>query len=530
MEVNTSLPIPKFELGVLLVHGIGTQPSGDTLVRWGDVLLKTIRRASRNKVVVTVERAGHADFAGMDRLEAAVRFRAGDHAERWLLREGWWADAFPAASYRELVSWSVRALPWAIVTYIGDRYWQSSSRHQERRMVAGAGAIGALVVALFLVPVLIIFLGLSLLLGLFPIPYIRKHVLAIQSTLTATVGDCLAFVESPLRAALIRACILDGLVRLKQLCKHTVIVAHSQGAAAVLDALGGIVEPGQEREAEAASGLVPDALVTFGAGTNQLASQKLLAAGGLPKMLGMNPAFVAVWALLGVDGVLLWLYWTTTAQILWGQGLLLAVAFFLVAGIWLIHWLARRDLTRRARLIGTASFVFLAPVGFLLWLYAVSIDFPIASESLLAQAFLLFAWSASLILSSGMKEFVTAPVRTPPGLARWDDLYASADPVSNGPTRAAGATGTSIKITSIKIWNLGSMFSDHTAYWNNRDGFALRVARVCAETAQSPWRGELPSESDYVDERAAWRVRFLQIARWSTFLAPIIRESRRLAM
>ena len=67
MEVNTTLPVPKFELGVLLVHGIGAQRSGDTLVRWGDVLLKAIRRATRNKVVVTVERAGHADWAGMDR-------------------------------------------------------------------------------------------------------------------------------------------------------------------------------------------------------------------------------------------------------------------------------------------------------------------------------------------------------------------------------------------------------------------------------------------------------------------------------
>jgi hypothetical protein len=28
----------QFRLGVLLVHGIGTQPPRDTLVRWGDIL------------------------------------------------------------------------------------------------------------------------------------------------------------------------------------------------------------------------------------------------------------------------------------------------------------------------------------------------------------------------------------------------------------------------------------------------------------------------------------------------------------
>src|SRR5712691_1579231 len=43
----------EFDLGVLLVHGIGSQRSGETLVRWGDVLLKTIRRATGNKVVTT---------------------------------------------------------------------------------------------------------------------------------------------------------------------------------------------------------------------------------------------------------------------------------------------------------------------------------------------------------------------------------------------------------------------------------------------------------------------------------------------
>lgn len=41
----------------------------------------------------------------------------------------------------------------------------------------------------------------------------------------------------------------------------------------------------------------------------------------------------------------------------------------------------------------------------------------------------------------------------------------------------------------------------------------LRVARVCAETAESPWTHELPDESDFVDKRAAWRVGFLRTAR-----------------
>lgn len=110
------------------------------------------------------------------------------------------------------------------------------------------------------------------------------------------------------------------------------ILAHSQGAAVVLDALGGmILEPDEKRESEmdalgrmifeldkkcepgAASRVVLDALVTFGAGTNQLASQKVLSA-GLPKTFGTNPVLGAVGGLLGAVGLLLWLYLSVRLQ------------------------------------------------------------------------------------------------------------------------------------------------------------------------------------------------------------------------
>src|SRR5262249_44846530 len=152
-------------------------------------------------------------------------------------------------------------------------------------------AVFLLVVALALTPVLITLLGLTLLLGLLPIPQIRKLVLAVQSILTATVGDSFAFVESPIRAALIRECIIDGLKRLKPLCEHTVVVAHSQGAAVVLDALGALEPSNEKREVEGVCRLVPDALITFGAGTNQLASLKVLA-NRMPT-LGINPVLGA---------------------------------------------------------------------------------------------------------------------------------------------------------------------------------------------------------------------------------------------
>jgi hypothetical protein len=121
----------EFHLGVLFVHGIGTQPPRDTLVRWGDALLNVIGmatkgRAIENEVILTVGQASAGDRSGDKPAEVAVDLRYGDRTERWLLAEGWWADCFPAPTYSELVSWSVRALPWSIALHIAQGYWQLS--------------------------------------------------------------------------------------------------------------------------------------------------------------------------------------------------------------------------------------------------------------------------------------------------------------------------------------------------------------------------------------------------------------------
>src|SRR5262245_59327984 len=140
MTIQGGDPIPvapEFQLGVLLVHGIGIQRSGDTLVHWGDVLLKTIERATRKRGEVTGERAGGGGL-GKGQFEAAVLVRAVDHSERWLLSEAWWADAFPAPSYRELVIWSTRALPWSIVTHVAERYWRASARDWDLTRIGAA--------------------------------------------------------------------------------------------------------------------------------------------------------------------------------------------------------------------------------------------------------------------------------------------------------------------------------------------------------------------------------------------------------
>ena len=95
----------------------------------------------------------------------------------------------------------------------------------------------------------------------------------------------------------------------------------------VLDALGALEPSDEEIEKEAVRHLVPDALITFGAGTNQLASQKVLA-DRMPTM-EKNPVRGAVWAILGTAGLLLSLYGRKTVKdILWAG--VFVLSFFII--------------------------------------------------------------------------------------------------------------------------------------------------------------------------------------------------------
>jgi hypothetical protein len=191
----------RYQLGILLVHGFGSQRAGETLVHWGDALIRGIAFGTQSTVAATVRRADIRWPRADAHVEAILTLRSRDDTEQWLMAEGWWADAFPPPSYRELVSWSVRALPWAVAAHIAQRHWHTKSCGDGwRRVLSRTITITQLVIALMVAPLLIGVLGVSVLLGALPIPQLRTVILAMQSTLTATVGDSLAFVESPIRA------------------------------------------------------------------------------------------------------------------------------------------------------------------------------------------------------------------------------------------------------------------------------------------------------------------------------------------
>ena len=502
-----------YKLGILLVHGIGTQPAGDTITSWGDALVKTITKATRGSVRATVDRAG-PDLPGGDgeRLEARIKLhREGSPDETWLLAEGWWAESFVAPTYFEFCSWSVRALPWALAMHAAQRYWAVMSnkvgKDDARRL-----AVMKVLLGLLLAPFILAALFVILVLGFIPIPALRGALLGAQRIFTATVGDSLAFVESPVRSGMIKDRIVAALEALDQRCDKTVILAHSQGAAAAVEALGGITGIDQKPKHQAS------ALITFGAGTNQLSV--LCRSQAMPGVTRLNPLHSSLVASAVISGLSADLIYDVSRRHLAPEQALLALAIWgfigfvvyklSVGGIGLWRRLKSDTPTRtmRAVTIPVSLVVGSAVLALLYQLLTPAVAIPFAPVLGIVIALGWLFESTYTLLSKNWERIITT-VRQPAGLQRWIDIHSSADPIAAGPTLTRGTDN----ITDAMIWNEGSLITDHVRYWNNLDGFVLRVVRACVETAGSPWSDALPPQADAIDHRANWRVSWLRLAR-----------------
>jgi len=493
--------VRRHRLGILFVHGIGRQKSAETLVGWGDRLVEVVTLATKGATRAHLVNA----TTGNGPASATLKLVTGPRSEGWLLRECWWADTFPVPSYRELVSRSLKAIPWAIVLHVAGRYWQQSKKGFS--LVASASAVAKLVLALPFGLLAMTILALGLPFGALPIKKLRKALLALQSLLTATVGDVLVFIDSPTRAAILRGRVADELRRLDELCDETVVVAHSQGAAVALDALGGLAQDVTEEEPlwPPREGPMPTALVTFGAGINQLVGLRVLREDFGRAMLALSSEVAAgitiAWMLSDVFNGRV-----TVGELVTTFGYTIMILALLGLLAW---WCYSMFSSNWLKFLATL-FLALLVTGLVGALYVGAIVVSPVAPTLFAWSLVLMGLTFAMFLSEEMERVAQNVVRRPPGLARWVDLWASHDPVPNGATRVSPEGDA---LVEHPIWNRGSVVGDHTAYWGNADGFVLRVVRECARVARSPWLGTLPPDTKSIDDRAEWRVGFLRISR-----------------
>jgi len=335
------------------------------------------------------------------------------------------------------------------------------------------------------------------------------------------------------RSGAIRTDVLEALSWLRaaaeeRACSRIVLVAHSQGAAITLDALGGI--HGAAPTAAAKSPPLPrlSALVTFGAGINKLAGLQALRErpatsasneGTSATFVDRDPIRLASLLLVGTAVVGSW-FWhllvtrqMTVSQTLWVPAVF-AGASLLLGGLVigaraLVHRAGRWQEWLQRILIGGVVALFLAGVGSGIW-YSNRSEIHLWPFFALFYVMLLLQAAFRTALSERFHRRLISQVHAPPGVDDWRDFWASADPVPGGPTRTLDPKVPA----SVKLWNEASLLNDHVRYWDNRADFVLPVVRILAANAESRWATLLPPCADDSSARSQWRTGWLRAARW----------------
>jgi len=399
------------DVGVLVIHGIGSQRKGSTLTDFTTPLVAHLT-AHLGHCEVT-------DRAAVDGEPSQV-LDVAELRQRWLVREAHWADAFVPLSGPQVMWWLFTITPWFVfyfvirlwrrwgvtwcrlawgllsaVAFIGalTRFSRSDDeaglllliaavgpalllgiKGDRQRRVAVAAVAGSIIVLLPIAALVMVAVVVLAVLSALPIPKVREKLRTVVAALASSVGDVTAVVGASDREQHMRQAIRESMERLAgSLGLSTtpvVVVAHSHGAALTYRLLR------EEPPRFLATRRVT--LVTYGSAIVPVhvfeGRQKRAA------VIDRVASAIGLLALLGLAFVL----------------------FRLVSGAGMIEWLGA----------------------------AVLIGLTVA----LGVAYLRSHNDESGVISSGPSKGLVALPGTRGGL-RWVDLWAAWDPVPNGPLR-----------------------------------------------------------------------------------------------
>jgi hypothetical protein len=259
------------KVGIVFVHGIGSQKQGETLLQWSAPIIEVItawRRRARAKNLLPDD-GGPLDPVEIAELDyesplpvvtvriPRVRIGEVDHPEkRWLMTEAWWASKVEPPALGTLTSWlGPRGGTEQIVAGIlgnpsGNPGWLGISKKMVLPFVTVFSAL-----------ILTLFAFVRAISRLIPIDAVRDSAALreFDGFLTGWFGDIRILIFDPVQSANIRTGLVRAIEALRGIgCGPIVIVAHSGGAMVSVLAL---TDP-RHRDAHV------DKLITFGEGWN----------------------------------------------------------------------------------------------------------------------------------------------------------------------------------------------------------------------------------------------------------------------
>lgn len=480
------------QVGVLVVHGIGTQTKGSELRAWLNAVVAYLRGGP---APVPVHDIVPIDAVPGD--PVTVHTPPLPHAQGarqcWLVGEAWWAEVFPVPDRRRVSRWLVDIGPWFVYLFVV-RLWR---RFHVDRLALGIGLAFAVSVALLLrgavrgepstgaiigfgvsaaatvlsaairdkrrASALLVTVTFVVLLPLASIATVAVIVLwlagmvpgkpgakvrAFQLTVARSIGDVYALVADPVAEQQMFAVITDAArtVAGGEATRPIVIVAHSQGAALAYRAINGH-QPLRDVLATR-----PVTLVTYGGA--------ILPVHLLERRLRCRrPVLDIVQGLAGLLGMLL-----------------MAFVAVRVATNVVDAWVAGAAM---------ASLVLTTGVGLHTWRQAKVLWSVRAGASIVAADTALDA--------NGETAFAVRLRRPGTKPMRWVDLWAPWDPVPNGPLdlaqpywstdRDAPLNAPQDTFFSVPVANHHQPWFDHVVY------------RAAHEDVVSRWVGEIAARA-----------------------------------
>jgi hypothetical protein len=286
------------KVGIVFVHGIGTQRPAETFLDWSSAIVRMLQ-AWRVEQGFGVDPVVRSQFAfspsALPFLELDIAAWRGRAATTWVVTEALWAEAVRPPNL-DTAAWYLRDRLWTIVRGIRSGYL-TRERPRARRLTATIGAAAAKedppdvaarvaelrpqlwrwipfvewlqrsVMTQWLVVVPVVALA-TLLLALWaplrriPIGPLQDWLEAklVDSFLTDWFGDLPVLLDDPVQAANVRARVAETVTALEaQGCGSIVLIAHSGGAIVAFETLlDAAYLPG------AARGMRVDKLITHG--------------------------------------------------------------------------------------------------------------------------------------------------------------------------------------------------------------------------------------------------------------------------
>jgi hypothetical protein len=363
--------------------------------------------------------------------------------EDWLFAEAHWAQEFVPPTAHRVGLWTAFVSPYMLTTLFVTHLELAAAAVRGKRsdLARSSGIIKLLLLAIgfcLLAPLSLLvqlFLVVITALNAIPLDAVRRRVRRIQWAISSLIGDPYVFLGSASNRAAIAARVRSRLEWLAQRCKHLVVIAHSEGAAVLVETMHDLL-PKQTR-----------LLVTLGSGLDRMnALQALHTERG--------------WGLRAAIVVAILCCYTATAGVL---------ELF-------------KDDVRWWFVIASFLGLLVYTIGFIVY----------GSE---VQGGLHPGWWG-LLRARGI---------------RWLDYFTAYDPVVyRGGWAAAGAQ---------EVSNLDSVLRDHAAYSSNPDQVIASVTHAIARAGESHVRIDRLTKYDaYALEFAArWRphrIAFLKAGWW----------------